>query len=380
MVCMARALMSYCPAGLDNTVEFMRWLLDRPELLDKWIEMRGGVLGAEEQRYVFVSSDGWGKSCARLSDGVRAEAAFRFRGEWSVRALFREMARNYLRDIAPINEENRARIERFTRMVAACDEGYGGECVASFRDRLARHGEHPIPGRPEQVVVLPEQLIGFCQDVAKLRADHAADAHLMGSMGTAADICMAVAGGEDRGVFASEFDVFSRYAWFITSGKELHPVRILDSIAQQAIREGFVSRLVQIADNYRERVNSKIEAGSAARDIDAHLDRLYEALPYAHGVHNIYSRLVRFASEASDDERQRFRGAEQNADETLVRISMPFVNQVLDFGGHNWALHKKAIDRARRVGGEPAASEQARVYVDRLLYYPETTLGLLLDP
>lgn len=372
MLCVARALMSSEPTGLEIALEVMRFQLSHLELLDKWLEVPHPSVGTEGRWYVFVSSAGWGKSQGRLPDGMQADATFEPRGEWSLRASFRQTVKNYLSGIAPWGEENRARIEHCIRMVKACDDTYDDEHIASFRRWLAEHGEHPIPSLPDVVVLLPQQLIDFSRNVATLRARFAANALLMGGVGTAADICMAVAG--------DKLDVFFRYTWYLTSGNSLHPIRILNGIVQRAIREGFVPTLAKIADNYRERVASKLEAAKAAPDIDSHLDCLYEAVPYAKGAHLIYSWLLRYASDTSDAERQRFRGAERDTDETLARLGMPFLNQVLDFGGHCWALHKRDIDRARRSGGERAAQGRARFYVDRILYYPESTLGILLEP
>lgn len=140
-------------------------------------------------------------------------------------------------------------------------------------------------------LVTPEQLTRFSCQVANLRESYAADANLAAGVDCASSICSAVAtrtlaSGKNRLP-----SVFLNVVSHLSYSPVQNPLRILDSIIQEAINNNFVALLVELAEKWHQDIKTAIAEARASASFDDSLEQQYKLAPKAQAVQHIYGGL-----------------------------------------------------------------------------------------
>lgn len=382
---LARAFSSFDTQALGEGVadELARedLQIQREDIRDKWI-CAWSSLAPSGRWYSKVTANGKGESRAKLPADAFVAYEIDVRGHDPVTPVFVDLldrikagekstyAENGLPADATLSSGDAA-VERLDRWRATLDPAFNENKIAEFRRWVRDVAE--VDETFGFVAVLPDHLVAFSRHIAELRAEYAADSLLTAGVSAACDVCLQL--GKAAGI-----EEFGRLAYYLTSGTEHHPVRILNGIVTKAARDGFGEHVADVARAFMEKVNRHIEQGLDSEALDAHFDELYRAIPYAAAAMWICAWL-RTEDGMPESTRKRAKGAYRIAEETLVRLIAPFKYQVVDLiaNSQNSKLRCAWLAQVRESRGEDALQAEVRAEIERHLVFPRAFLPILLE-
>jgi hypothetical protein len=218
----------------------------------------------------------------------------------------------------------------------------------------------------------------FSQRVSNLRDAYAADVDLAGSFEGACQICTKVATDALTAGEKAPSLSFIKLVTHLRYSPWLNPVTSFNTIIQQAVEDGFVNLVIELAETWGEEVHTKMAEARSATSIDGFLNALYEIAPRAFAVLHVYGRLVACRSRLSPNYASIVEGRLNGAEEDLVRVGgTGCYEQISDFEGEAWEWHSRVLRGVIQAEGEPATSD-AIERLERSLAYPAPVLAVLL--
>ena len=356
-------------------------------VFDAWFR----VVGDHFEWYIKTFQSGKGMSLKALPEGETAVFTIDVRGQKPVTTAFANFVRDTIiakvshglafgesgDETAATRDKGASDAARLIKSLDACAPSYNEGKIREFREWLKSNAEQVDAHGQVIPLVLPDHLRAFSSHLAALRAAYAADATLFGSIATASQVCIDVA-AQTSVDESKRRAIFWRLASRLVVGDVFHPVRIVDGVIQQAIDDGFVGPLLDLADGYEQKVRGGITAARSSKSIDDFLDKLYELVPRAFGARLIYTRLVANPSRLSPEQGSVMPNRLTAADEALVRVSgTAFHAQLSDFDGKHWESYCHRLRGIWQTGGEKAARDATKD-LELLLVYPPSVIDDLV--